>query len=309
MPRVSVITPARDAAPFLPETLGSVFAQTYDDWEVVLVDDGSTDGTGEVARRFGERVRVLETPHSLGPAAARNLAVREAGGELLATLDADDLLDREYLAHQVGLYDRESSLGRVGIVACNARLLGPDGFAAETWVDRVGDAHGATLDDLLRENLVFGNAIFPRTAFEEAGGYDTSLRISEDYDLWLRIVERGYRVVATRRPLAVYRMRTDSLMADAELRAGTARRVYELAIERGALTPRQRRLARKNRRLHALLQRRAVIASDRREGRRGMAARLSTLPATALVALEHPERWRAWALGRGPRDLGPARRA
>lgn len=300
--------PAHHAARFLPETLGSVFAQSYGDWEVVLVDDASSDDTAAVARAFGGRVRVLETARNVGPAAARNLAVSNASGALLATLDSDDLLDPDYLTHQVALYDREALSGPVGIVACNARLMESGGLTGETWIDRVGNAHGATLDDLLAENLVFGNALFPRAAYDEAGGYDESLWISEDYDLWLRILEGGRRLVATTRPLAVYRMRAESLMANAGLRAASTKRVYELALERGALTPRQRRIARKKRRLHALLERRAGIAASRREGRAAIGARIAALPATARVALEHPERWAAWRLGRGARDPGPARR-
>lgn len=303
-----MIVPAHDAAPFLVETLGSVFAQGYQDWEIVLVDDASRDGTADVARGFGPRVRVIATDHNMGPAAARNLAVRHANGELLAALDSDDVLYPDFLATLVELYDRHGVAGSVGIVACNAHLMEPNGLTGETWVDRVGHADGATLDDLLAENLVFGNVLFPRAAYDEVGGYDESLWISEDYDLWLRIAGAGGRVVATNRPLAVYRLRPDSLMANAGLRAASTRRVYERALERGGLTPRQRRIARKQRRLHALLERRARIAASRRKGRHTTIARLALLPATTLVALEHPERWGAWVKRRGPRDPGAARR-
>jgi glycosyltransferase involved in cell wall biosynthesis len=276
----------------------------------VLVDDASTDCTAELARGFGDRVRVLRSERNLGPGGARNLAVDNALGELFATLDADDLFDAEYLATQVALYDREQAVdGRVGIVANNPRLAGPGVRDGETLIDQVGaDAHGADLDGLLTENLIWC-PIVPRAVFEEVGGYDPQLIGTEDHDLWLRIVESGYRVVATRRPLATYRLSSGSLMAQAELRAHYARRVYELALVRGTLNRRQRRIARKKRRLHALLERRAHIAAARRSGCTALMPRLRSLPATLVVALQHRERWRRWVAERGPRDPGPARRA
>src|ERR1044071_6895734 len=89
MPRVSVIMAAYNAQQYIAEALKSVEAQTYDDWEVVVCDDGSTDGTYGIASAFGERVRVVRHDLNSGPAAARNVAVRESNGELVAVLDAD----------------------------------------------------------------------------------------------------------------------------------------------------------------------------------------------------------------------------
>ena len=85
MPRVSVIIAAYNAAAHLEDTLASVHAQSYDDWEVVLADDASTDATARIAKTFTERVRVVTSAQNLGPAGARNLAVANASGELLAS--------------------------------------------------------------------------------------------------------------------------------------------------------------------------------------------------------------------------------
>ncbi len=101
MPRVSVVIPAHNAAPFLPAALESVRAQTFTDWEVVAVDDGSSDETWSILESAGPRVRGLRNPQAAGPAAARNRALAEATGELVAFLDADDLLLPRYLESQI----------------------------------------------------------------------------------------------------------------------------------------------------------------------------------------------------------------
>src|SRR4051794_5959509 len=117
MPRVSVIIPAFNAERYLADALRSVRTQTYADWEVVVGDDGSTDRTVEIAAGFGERVKIVGAEKNAGPAAARNRAVAQASGELLALLDADDLWLPEFLEHQVTLFDEtQGRYGDVGLV-------------------------------------------------------------------------------------------------------------------------------------------------------------------------------------------------
>lgn len=297
MPRVSVITAAHNAARYLDETLRSVASQTFGDWEVVVVDDASTDGTGAVAERH-DRVRLVRSERPLGPGAARSLAMEEATGELLATLDADDMWSPHYLESQLALYDRASRERRVGLVCCDARLLGPDGIEADTFADRTGRPPAVFgTKHLLRANVVFTSVLIPRAVLEDVGGYDAELRTSEDYDLWLRVAEAGYEVVWNAEPLAVYRLRPDSLAASASELARSTADVYSRSLTRGRLSRSDRRLARRQRRLYRFLAWRA-------ETRRGRAGRLAALPLTALIALEHPERWRSWLRQGGPRRRG-----
>lgn len=308
MPRVSVITAARDAERDIGRALDSVVAQSYGDWEVVVVDDASRDATGEVAASFGSSVRVIRLEDNVGPAQARNIAVEHAKGELVAILDADDFWEPDYLDHQVALVDRERSRGvRLGLAACDARLLGPDGYLPETFGDRVGRPRRATLTALLRRNFIWASVLLPRAVFRELGGYDIRMPPFEDYDLWLRITTAGYEVVRTDRALGVYAMGEQSLMSDAARAARSGQRVYEAALERGGLTPSQRRVARRQLRLHHLLERRAQTAAARRSGARLLRARLAQAPLTALVALEHPGRWLGWLLRGGPVDPEDAR--
>ena len=308
MPRVSVIIAAHDAERDVGRALESVAAQSYADWEVVVVDDASRDDTAEVARSFGPAVQVKRLERNVGPAEARNLAVELAGGELVAILDADDFWEPNYLDHQVALLDEARSRGvRVGLAACDARLQGPNGYEPETFSDRVGRPLRANITELLRRNFIWASVLMPRAVFLELGGYDAELPPSEDHDLWLRVMLAGYVVVRTERALGVYTVGPQSLMSDAARSARSEQHVYERALERGGLSPSQRRLARRQRRLYVLLERRARAAGARRLGTRARAQRLAQLPLTALVALEHPERWLGWLRRGGPVDPEDAR--
>lgn len=301
MPRVSVIIPAFNAEEHIEETLRSVQRQTYDDWEVVLCDDGSTDATAELARRFA-KVRVLQSAGNSGPAAARNLAIAESSGELLALLDADDQWLPNYLEHQVGLYDSsQTRYGNVGIVACNALLREADAVRPRTYMDVVPFPDEVTLSVLLEYNPIFVSALTPRRVVVEAGGFCSDLSRTEDTDLWLRIVEAGYRVVATREPLAVYRVGGVSLSGDLAAMARGMRLTYRRALERGNLSGPERRIARRGLRKQRLVEQ--IASADGISYRRA----LRSLPLLLLVVAEHPGGWRSLPrmLARGRQALTP----
>ena len=136
MARVSVIVAAFEAAGTIEDTLRSVLAQSYGDWEIIVGDDCSTDATRAACRGFGERVRVVRSATNMGtPAATRMMAVAESRAELIAFLDGDDLWQSDYLATMVGAYDRERERGpSVGAVCCDAELLHKDGSVAAQYV-------------------------------------------------------------------------------------------------------------------------------------------------------------------------------
>src|SRR6266545_3624012 len=112
-PRVSVVMPAYNAAPTVGQALDSVLSQTFRDFEVVVVDDGSTDHTREVLAGYGDRIRMFDKVNEGKPASTRNLGVREARGELVAFLDADDCWRKEKLERQVGVFDGRHDVGLV----------------------------------------------------------------------------------------------------------------------------------------------------------------------------------------------------
>lgn len=308
-PRVSVIVAARDAGDTLEATLASIRAQTFTDWEVVLVDDGSNDGTGEIARTAIDRMRVVRHEVAQGPGASRNRAVREARGELVAILDADDVWYPSYLESQLAAYDQAIVEGRrVGAVCCDADLLGPDGPTGTRWSQRVGGAQAADITTMLHENVVFTSVLCPRSVFQELGGYEEDERIHlEDYDLWLRMIERGWEIVMNHETLAVYRLGAAARSSKVERMATGGSMIMTRALERGALTAAQRRLARKRRRMYEVVRRRAKIAAEPGPVRRAVAMARAA-PAIVLSVLEHPERWGHW-LREGPRSAGERRHA
>jgi teichuronic acid biosynthesis glycosyltransferase TuaG len=294
--RVSVIIAAYNAEEFLDEALGSIFAQTYDDWEIVLADDCSSDRTAEIAGGYGHRVKVVQTSENSGPAAARNLAVANASGELLVPLDADDYWLSAFLQEQVRLYDASQGVDKpVGIVACDARLLGPDGTLSQrTYAELVPFPSALTLTKLLMSNPIFVSALIPRRIFEEVGGQcsDVDLAPVADWDLWIRVVERGYQAIANRRPLAVYRITPGSLSSDQLVLARASQRVYVRALERDNLTPLQRHVARRELRLQRATESVHEVLRRRAERDRGaFAAAVRALPTVALAIAQHPHRW------------------
>ncbi|MEA2126414.1 MAG: hypothetical protein QOI80_3196 [Solirubrobacteraceae bacterium] len=310
-PRVSVIMPARDAAATLPETLASVRGQTVSDWEVVLVDDGSGDDTAAIARAADERVRVVRNATSVGPSRARNRALREARGELVAVLDADDLWKPTYLESQIGAYERALAEGRrVGAVCCDAELAGPAGSVG-LWSDRVGRVEHIDLDALLQENLVWVGVLGAREAFLDIGGWyehptgDAVHEDCEDYDLALRLVEAGWEIVVNPEVLAVYRLGAGARSAQIVRTARANELLLARALGRDALTPAQQRIARRRTRLFEIVRRRAGIAAEPRPLRRA-AATLALAPRGVMSVLENPQRWRHW-VRHGPRSAGAER--
>jgi glycosyltransferase involved in cell wall biosynthesis len=298
MPRVSVIIPAFNAEEHLGDALRSVQSQTYDDWEVVVCDDCSTDATAALARSFGDRVSLVRTETNSGPAAARNLAVRHSSGELLAFLDADDYWLPAYLERLVSLYD--SAGADVGIVACDSSLLQAGRLRPETYMDIVRFPQEVTLRRILRANP-FAAVLAPRRAVDEVGGFSPELSRAQDFDLWIRIVEAGHRVVSTREVLAVRRIRPESWSSNVGVMAHYSQKTYRRALERGNLSSRERRIARRELR-HARLTER-VVSDEGLSYRRALRA----LPLLLLVVAEHPRVWRSLPrkLARGKQFFAP----
>jgi glycosyltransferase involved in cell wall biosynthesis len=298
-PRVSVVTPAHNSEEFLGEALRSIEAQSYEDWEVVVADDASTDRTAEVAKEFGPRVTVVRSERNVGPAGARNLALDHARGELVALLDADDYFLPGFLETQVGLYDAASAEGaRVGLVTCNARILGPEGMSSVTYHDLHRMTGELSLERLLERNPVFVSSLFPRRLIDEVGPFDTDIRGAEDFDLWVRIMERGYRALVTSEPLAVYRRWPGALTSSQATSARSERLAYERALGRGRLDARQARIARRRLRHSRAVELIAGAfsgpAPTRRAARRRM---VGGLPLILRVGLENPRDWGIWVRG------------
>lgn len=193
-PTVSVVVPAYNAAAFVGRAVDSVLAQSWADREVLVVDDGSTDGTVAVLAAYGDRLRVLAQANA-GPAAARNRGLHEARGRYVAFLDADDWWLPQKLARQVALLDGRPE---IGFCSTATRIVTEDGAAAGEWPCAPGDR--PLLETLfMRSAAVSGSTsgvLARRELLLAAGGFDASLRGFEDPDLWMRLAARaGYACI------------------------------------------------------------------------------------------------------------------
>lgn len=213
MPSVSVLLPVRDAGPWLSASLASLWRQTLDSFEVVAIDDGSTDGSGEALERIARaerRLRVLRRPAE-GLPAALNAGLRAARGRWIARHDADDLSHRRRLERQ---RDWLRSHRSAGVVGARLRIFpaGPSWVGMRRWAAW----HNSLLthEEMARELLVdsplaHGTAMFRRGALERAGGW-RERGWPEDVDLWLRLVAQGDRLAKLPETLYAWRQHMTS---------------------------------------------------------------------------------------------------
>lgn len=201
MGKVSIIIPCYNAGEHIDETVASALAQTYPDVEVIVVDDGSTDpATRQVLARAGwPRTRILHQANA-GPSAARNAAIREATGEFILPLDADDRIDPTYVEKAMAAFTADPGLG---VVYCRATRFG----AAEgPW-----QLPDYALRELVIDNVIFVSGVFRKADWARVGGFGEHLRHGvEDYDFWVRMVSAGCRVHQIDEALFHYRVQAES---------------------------------------------------------------------------------------------------
>jgi glycosyltransferase involved in cell wall biosynthesis len=212
---VSIVIPSYDAAATLAETLASVQAQTYPHWEAVIVDDGSTDDTAEIAASWAEkdsRFRLVRQGNG-GHSAARNAGIRTARYQWLVCLDCDDWIAPEFLERMVR---RATAKPAVDAVVCGCVCVassGRHGRPAVYGPTALVDAFPAFARDC---PIAIHNCMVRRALVEEVGGFDTGLVVCEDWDLWQRIARAGARFATIPEVLAFYRMRPGSVSRKAE---------------------------------------------------------------------------------------------
>ncbi|TDE04577.1 glycosyltransferase family 2 protein [Flavobacterium hiemivividum] len=199
---VSIIVPCYNQAQYLDEALQSVAAQTYSDWECIVVSDGSPDNTEEVAQRWiakDSRFKYLYQENS-GVSSARNLGISHAKGIFILPLDADDKMAADYvaLAHKA-LHENRS----LKVVYCKSEK-----FGAETGVSILPPF---SLFNLSRENMIFCNALFRKEDWASVGGYDVNMVHGlEDWEFWIAILKNGGDVNCIQTTGFYYRIKTES---------------------------------------------------------------------------------------------------
>jgi len=237
MPRVSAIITTYNRRAFVQEAVDSVLAQSYDDWELIVVDDGSTDGTGEALERYGEKLWYV-FQENRGASSARNRGLELARGEFVAFLDSDDLWLPRKLQVQVACMD-----GHPDCRIC---------YTDEIWIRRgrrvnPKKGHAKYSGEIYTHCLPLciispSSALMRRGLFKEVGVFDPTLPVCEDYDLWLRVAA-SFPVFFIPQRLIVKRGGHPDQLSQRSW--GNDRyRVTALVkmLESGALTPQQREL-------------------------------------------------------------------
>ncbi|HET7340832.1 MAG TPA: glycosyltransferase [Methylomirabilota bacterium] len=182
-PAVSVLMAVRDGAPWVAEAVASVLAQTAGDLELIVVDDGSTDATPDLLSAVSDRrLRVVRQP-AAGLTRALNRALTVAGAPLVARLDADDVALPERLARQRAFLERWPEIGVLGTAAREV-----DDRGATVRIVQPPPDDAALRRALIRANpFVHSSVMLRRALLEQAGGYDETLAVAQDYDLWMRL--------------------------------------------------------------------------------------------------------------------------
>ena len=201
MPKVSVIIPCYNLGAYLDEAVSSVLAQPFTDFEILVVNDGSTDP--ETCRLLADysrpKTRVIHTGN-MGVSSARNRGILEAGGEYILPLDADDRIGEGYLEQAVTVLNERQD---VGIVYCRGELFGE--------LNGEWDTPEFSLPHQLLDNLIFSAAMFRKEDWQDTRGYDPAMKHGwEDWDFWLSILDGGKQAFRLPEILFFYRIRQNS---------------------------------------------------------------------------------------------------
>ena len=204
MPKVSVVIPCFNQGRFIGDAVDSVLAQTYQDFEILIVNDGSTDTyTNNILLGYHNPKISLITTTNQGLPSARNNGINAAAGEYILPLDADDRIGRSYLEEAVKVLDSNSS---VGVVYCEAEFFG----------HRLGKWRlpRYTSKKILMENIIFCSAMFRKVTWSKIGGYNPNMKYGlEDWDFWLSTIESGIQVYQIPKILFYYRIKEHSMIS------------------------------------------------------------------------------------------------
>jgi len=228
MPLISVIIPAYNSEKTIQETIESVIKQTFNDWELIVVNDGSQDRTVEIVSRIkDDRIKLFSHPNAGAPA-SRNRGFNNSVGQFIAFLDADDLWTTDKLESQL-----------------NALQSHPEAAVAYSWTDYIDESgnflkqggrvifNGNVYSQLLVRNFLENgsNPLIKREAINDIGGFNESLKGGQDWELYLRLGEK-YHFVAVEKPQILYRFSTNSISSNALRQGAECLKVIESAFKR-----------------------------------------------------------------------------
>ncbi|MBD2363320.1 glycosyltransferase [Anabaena minutissima FACHB-250] len=227
MPKVSVIIPAYNAINYLPETIKCLFNQTFDDFEVIIVDDGSSDGTAEWVSQIKDSRVKLVSQQNQGSSGARNTGIKHSQCEFIAFMDADDFWQPTKLEKQIRVLESNPEIGLVyNWVAYINEKSEPTGRIVKP------DAEGYIWDKFTARNLIeCGSVPMIRSqCFEQVGVFDASIDAAPDWDMWLRIAA-VYPCALIREPLVSYRQHSHNKSKNYPQLIHDFRTIFEKAFQ------------------------------------------------------------------------------
>ena len=228
MKKVSVVIPAYNAADLTVKTVESVLEQTYANIEVIVVDDGSTDNTGERLQPYAGRIKYIYKENG-GACSARNLGIRMAEGDYIGFLDCDDIYLPGKIERSVDYLERRPDFG---FVHTPVRFIDEEDVPLRVYALPEGRRTGRIAKRLLSRNFICNSTILARrSCFGEAGFFDEKLFTHADWDMWLRLAER-YKVGYINSPLTLYRRSTNYILRHLEQSKREGLAVLEKAFRR-----------------------------------------------------------------------------
>lgn len=198
-PLVSVIVPCYNQATYLAETLDSVLAQTYTNWECIIVDDGSIDNPQKIAELYVQKDQrfTFIRQENQGPSVARNNGIHVSKGQFILPLDSDDIIASTYIEKAVGVFAQDKT---IKLVYCKAKFFGEKN---SEW-----DLPLYKYEDIIWGNMIFCTALFRRKDYNQTGGYNPKMRGGlEDWDFWLSLLKSNDKVYRIDEILFFYRIK------------------------------------------------------------------------------------------------------
>ena len=233
-PAVSIITPAYNIAGYVAETLDSVFAQAFQDFEIIIVNDGSPDTIEfeRVLEPYADKIIYLKQPN-LGAGAARNVGIEHARGELLAFLDGDDVWETDFLKSQIEFLEKNN----LDLVYADAILFGGSAMDGQRYTRNAPSTGAANFESLLdlRCNVITSGVLARKRNVFDAGKFEKAKVRAHDFILWLKMARNGTRIGYQKKILLKYRVRRDSLSGDSVQRVEREIDVYRRVREQIAL--------------------------------------------------------------------------
>ncbi len=211
MPAVSIILPVYNASKYLSACINSLLSQTLSDFELIIINDGSTDNSEAIIRQYNDnRIRLINNPGNKGLIYSLNLGIEEAKGNYIARMDADDICLPQRLEKQKALLDQEIN---IALTACPVQFIDENGNSiAESWKDDEENLGAAQIrKQMTKDNCIAHPSIMARASVLKQYRYPLNQKYTEDYALWLQLLSDGYLFEKVKEKLLLYRVHSSSI--------------------------------------------------------------------------------------------------